>query len=151
MHIRRRVVRRLLCWRWWNVLLRWWCGSLSLPRGGWRVCIADTYLALLRRPCGGATRCLQLLGLGYGLLILRWCRGWRLHRRGRLCLLYLPCLNHRLLLLLLLAIYVCHRVHSNISMRIKGDSHAVWCRCPILSLPCALIKAANTATTSWPR
>ena len=91
------------------------------------------------------------MGLGYGLLILCWCRRWGLHRRGRLCLLYLPCLNHRLLLLLLLAIHVCHRVHSNISMRIKGDSHAVGCGFPILSLPCALIKAAHAATTSWPR
>ena len=151
LHVRRRVVRRLLlCWRWWNVLLRWWCGSRSLPRSGRHVRIADTCLALLRRPCGGATRGLQLLGLGYRLLILRWCRRWGLHRRGRLCLLYLPCLNRRLLLLVLLTIDICHRVHSNISMRIKGDSHAVWCRCPILTLPCALVKAANATTTNWP-
>jgi hypothetical protein len=79
---------------------------------------------------------------------LRRCRRWGLHRRRRLCLLHLPRLHNRLLLLL--AIHVCHRIHCNVPMRVKGNAHAVWCRSPILSLGCTLFRAVKTTTVSRP-
>jgi hypothetical protein len=44
-----------------------------------------------------------------------------------------------LLLLLLVTIYICHRVHSNISIRVECDTHAVRRRGAI-RLPCSLFK-----------
>lgn len=57
-----------------------------------------------------------MLGLNRGLLVLCGSRRRGLHRWRCLCRLYLPWLHNWLLVLLvlvllLLAIYVCHRIH----------------------------------------
>ena len=89
-----------------------------------------------------------MLGLGRGLLVLYWCRRWRLHWRWRLRLWHLPWLDD--LLLLLLAIHICHSVHSDIPMRVEGDAYAIRRRSAMVTLPWTLIKAVNTSTTGGP-
>lgn len=144
LHVRRRVLRGLLLHRWWRdeLLLRRSGASLPCTRHTER--ITDAWLALRR---GTGTGCLQLLWLlGRSLLILDWCGWWWLHWWCLRLLYWLPSLGHVLVLLMLLAIRIRHRVYRDVSMRVKRNTDAVRCGSAILSL----VAGVDTATACRP-
>jgi hypothetical protein len=63
-------------------------------------------------------------------------------------LLYLPSLDDLLLLLLLMAICIRHRVYRDVSMRVKRNTDAV--RCGSTILPWTLVAGVDTATACRP-
>ena len=128
LHVRRRVLRDLLLYRWWRDVLLWllllllWLRSsrasrtgLPCPWGQAERIAADAWLALRGRSRADTTdsKCLQLLLLlrllGRNLLlILDWYGWWCLHRWWcllRLLLLLLDLLPSLCYLLLLLLLY----------------------------------------------
>ena len=156
LHVRRRVLRDLLLYRWWRDVLLWllllllWLWSsrasrtgLPCPWGQAERIAADARLALRGRSRADTTdsKGLQLLLLGRNLLlILDWYGWWCLHRwwcllrlllllldlLPSLCYLLLLLLLYDHLLMLLLTIRIRPRVLRNVAMWVQSDTDAIW-------------------------